>query len=183
MLDFVRQTTNIENLFSYFMDGLAHHVRHTDIFDKLTPAQLAEVAQICRPRTFDTGEVIFSEGSHSDELYLIAEGEVDILLDPSLVSDQPQPALTPITIATLRQGQCFGEMALVDQGRRSATARAAQDHTSLLVISSAQLTGLCEADPQLGYRLMRNLAADLAMKLRNTDLYVREQLLYRPAAE
>ena len=35
---------------------------------------------------------------------------------------------------------------------------------------------LCEAYPQLGYRLMHNLAADLAMKIRNTDLRIREQL-------
>jgi hypothetical protein len=38
---------------------------------------------------------------------------------------------------------------------------------------------LCEAYPQLGYRLMFNLAADLAMKIRNTDFQLREQLLYR----
>jgi hypothetical protein len=37
---------------------------------------------------------------------------------------------------------------------------------------------LCEADPLLGFRLMHNLAADLALKIRNTDLRVREQLLY-----
>ena len=39
---------------------------------------------------------------------------------------------------------------------------------------------LCETYPQLGYRLMYNLAADLAMKIRNTDLRIREQLLYKP---
>jgi hypothetical protein len=39
---------------------------------------------------------------------------------------------------------------------------------------------LCDTYPQLGYRLMYNLAADLAMKIRNTDLRIREQLLYRP---
>jgi hypothetical protein len=42
---------------------------------------------------------------------------------------------------------------------------------------------LCETYPQLGYRLMYNLAADLAMKIRNTDLRIREQLLYKPAGK
>jgi hypothetical protein len=37
---------------------------------------------------------------------------------------------------------------------------------------------LCETYPQLGFRLMRNLAADLALKIRSTDLSIREQLLY-----
>jgi CRP/FNR family cyclic AMP-dependent transcriptional regulator len=167
--------------FTNDMDGPAHHLRHADIFDKLTPAQLAEVAKICQPKSYSTGEVIFQEGSHSDELYIIAEGEVDILLDPALVSDHLHPIQAPITIATLRQGQCFGEFALVDQGSRSATARAAVDHTQLLMISSQQLNDLCDTHAEIGYRLMRNLAADLALKLRNTDLFVREQLLQKPA--
>jgi hypothetical protein len=38
---------------------------------------------------------------------------------------------------------------------------------------------LCETYPQLGFRLMYNLAADLAMKIRNTDLRMRERLLYK----
>jgi hypothetical protein len=37
---------------------------------------------------------------------------------------------------------------------------------------------LCDSDPALGYRLMHNLAADLAMKMRTTDLRIREDLLY-----
>jgi hypothetical protein len=39
---------------------------------------------------------------------------------------------------------------------------------------------LCDTYPQLGYRLMRNLAADLAMKIRNTDLLIRERLTWTP---
>jgi hypothetical protein len=37
---------------------------------------------------------------------------------------------------------------------------------------------LCDADPLLGYRLMRNLAADLAMKIRNTHLQIRDRLMW-----
>lgn len=77
-------------------------------------------------------------------------------------------------------GQSFGEVALVDEGLRSASARAAQKETRLLVIQRDKLIMLCETYPQLGYRLMYNLAADLAMKIRNTDLRIREQLLYKP---
>jgi len=68
---------------------------------------------------------------------------------------------------------------LVDEGLRSASACAAQKDTHLLIISRDKLIMLCDTYPQLGYRLMYNLAADLAMKIRNTDLRIREQLLYR----
>jgi CRP-like cAMP-binding protein len=83
-----------------------------------------------------------------------------------------------VTIATLRRGQSFGEVALVDQGLRSATARCAAHNTQLMVIPRDKLILLCDTYPQLGYRLMRNLAADLALKIRSTDLRIREELLY-----
>jgi CRP/FNR family transcriptional regulator, cyclic AMP receptor protein len=84
----------------------------------------------------------------------------------------------PQTIATLRRGQSFGEMSLVDEGLRSAGTRCSQQDTHLLVIPRDKLMLLCDTYPQLGYRLMRNLAADLAMKIRHTDLQVREQLTW-----
>ncbi|MDP2776194.1 MAG: cyclic nucleotide-binding domain-containing protein [Anaerolineales bacterium] len=83
-------------------------------------------------------------------------------------------------VARLHRGQSFGEVVLVDEGRRSASARALQKDTRLLDIQRDKIIMLGETYPQLGYRLMYNLAADLAMKIRNTDLRIREQLLYKP---
>jgi CRP-like cAMP-binding protein len=83
-----------------------------------------------------------------------------------------------LTIAKLRRGQSFGEITLVDQGLRSATARSSKNNTCLLILPRAKLMLLCDAYPQLGYRLMRNLAADLALKMRATDLRIQEELLY-----
>jgi CRP-like cAMP-binding protein len=103
---------------------------------------------------------------------------VEILVDPSLVGDSTARDVGPVTIATLRRGQSFGEVALVDQGLRSATARCAQHNTQLLILPREKLMVLCDTYPQLGYRLMRNLAADLALKIRNTDMRIREELLY-----
>jgi hypothetical protein len=48
----------------------------------------------------------------------------------------------------------------------------------LIIIHRDQLMMLCESYSQLGYRLMHNLAADLAMKIRNTDLNIRKSMLY-----
>ena len=50
----------------------------------------------------------------------------------------------------------------------SATVRSAQKGTHLIVLPRDKVIMLCETYPQLGYRLMYNLAADLAMKIRNT---------------
>jgi len=161
------------------MNAVIHGLKQADIFIHLSEIQLEKIASICSEKTYHTGDTILLEGSQSDELYIIIQGEVDILINPSLVSSPEQKELAPITIATLRRGQSFGEIALVDRGMRSASVRAAQHSTRVLVIPSHELLALCEADPSLGYHLMRNLAADLAMKTRNADLRLRESLTDR----
>jgi CRP-like cAMP-binding protein len=79
-----------------------------------------------------------------------------------------------VALTELRQGQIIGEVALVDEGTRSATVKVSEDNTYLLKISRERLMMLCDNYPELGYKLMKNLAADLAFKIRNTDLTVRQ---------
>ncbi|MFQ5409928.1 MAG: cyclic nucleotide-binding domain-containing protein [Anaerolineales bacterium] len=155
-----------------------HLLKQADIFFELTPNQMELIDALCEERHCNSNDVVFEENAPSDELYIIAQGEVEIQVDPSLVTNQTTANVSPVTIATLRRGQSFGEVALVDQGLRSATARCAHNNTHLLIIPRDKLMLLCETYPQLGYRLMRNLAADLALKIRNTDLQIREELLY-----
>jgi CRP/FNR family cyclic AMP-dependent transcriptional regulator len=156
-------------------------LRQADIFTDISPAQLDLVASLCQVRSLKEGDEVFEENAASDELYVIAEGEVDILVDPALISRPGRRSGGPAVIARLRRGQSFGEVALVDQGLRSASARSASEDTQLVVIPRDRLIDLCENDPTLGYRLMRNLAADLAVKLRTTDLQLRAGLLDRQA--
>ncbi len=158
--------------------SFANTLKQADIFFELTPTQLELAASLCEERRLNTGDIVFEENTPSDELYIIAQGEVEIQVDPSLVADDTARPMGPVTIATLRRGQSFGEVALVDQGLRSATARCAQHNTQLLILPRDKLMSLCDTYPQLGYRLMRNLAADLALKIRTTDMRIREELLY-----
>lgn len=151
-------------------------LKEADIFYDLTNTQLELVASICDVRACQAGELVFAENSPGQEMYVIAEGAVNIEVDPALVGARQD--VGPQTIATLRRGQCFGEMALVDEGVRSAAARCAQPNTRLIVIPRDKLMLLCDTYPQLGYRLMRNLAAELALKIRNTDLQVRGHMLW-----
>ncbi len=157
---------------------LATLLKQVDIFFDLSPAQLKMIADLCQERRCQPGETIVEENSSGGELYVIAQGEVEIRLNPAVISPEDVGG-TPATIATLRRGQSFGEITLVDEGLRSASAVSSAD-TLLLMLPRRPLLALCEANPQLGYQLMRNLAADMALKIRNTDLRIREQLLYGP---
>jgi len=155
------------------------YVRRT--FYDLTTPQLDMIATICSEVTPKKGTIIFEENSAGDELYIVASGEVDILVNPSLVqSAQGEAPPRPLSIATIRRGQTFGEIALVDQGLRSASARWAAKKTRLLVIPRERLIRLCDSYPEMGYFVMRNIAADLAFKIRGTDLAIRERLIWRP---
>jgi CRP/FNR family transcriptional regulator, cyclic AMP receptor protein len=166
------------------MSEIVSFLKQCDVFYQFTQTQLELVANLCQEKTIAAGITIFEENSNSKELYIIAQGDVDILVDPGIVGPA-SPATRgavdkseKIIIATLRRGQSFGEIALVDEGLRSATARVRDKEARLLVVPREKLIMLCETYPQLGYRLMYNLAADLAMKLRNADLRVREKVLY-----
>ena len=159
------------------MSNLTSFLKQADIFYQLTPTQLEMVASVCHEQSYALGEIILEEGTNSKELYVITHGEVEIQVNPAVVGG-PEFQRSTTTIAVLRRGQCFGEVALVDEGLRSATVRSAQKGTRLLILPRDKVMMLCETYPQLGYRLMYNLAADLAMKIRNTDLQIRETQLY-----
>jgi len=157
-------------------------LRRTDIFFDLTRTQLEMLAAICEERNVRLGEIVFEENTPGSEMYIIARGAVEILLDPSMVggSGAGQRGTGPVTITTLRAGQTFGEISLVDQGLRTASARCAEPDTQLLMVPPQKFMQLCDSYPELGYRVMRNIAADLAFKIRGSDLAIREQLLWRP---
>lgn len=148
-------------------------LKQSDIFYQFTPTQLELVANLCREVVLSKDEMVFEENSGSTELYVIASGSVNILINSSA-------GKRGTVVAKLGRGQSFGEVALVDEGLRSASARAAEKETRLIIIPRDRLLMLCETYPQLGYRLMYNLSADLAMKIRNTDLRIRDEVLYNP---
>jgi CRP/FNR family transcriptional regulator, cyclic AMP receptor protein len=151
-------------------------LKQADIFYELSNTQLELVSSICTEKTYPSGAIVFEENTPGNELYIIAGGEVEIQVDPALIGKEDRGGSQ--TIATLRRGQSFGEVSLVDEGVRSARARVSVNDTRLVVIPREKLMLLCDTYPQLGYRLMRNLAADLAMKIRNTDLQVREYITW-----
>jgi CRP-like cAMP-binding protein len=150
----------------------------TEIFDNFNDAQLTLVAALCTPVTYNQGNVLLTENDESDEMYIIGRGGVEVLVNPAAVgATGNDDVVEPVVLTELRQGQVVGEVALVDQGVRSATIRVSRDDTLLLRLRRDQLMRLCETYPVLGYKLMRNLASELATKIRNTDWLVRQYQL------
>jgi CRP-like cAMP-binding protein len=137
-----------------------------DLFEGLTDKELDQVAAICIEKRFKPGELITQEGAQGAELFIITEGFVEILLGE-------RPAAPARVVVSLGPGQIIGEMALVDQGPRSASVRATSQPTVVQTIHRADLDALCQQETRIGYVIMRNLAADLSFKMRHRNLLER----------
>lgn len=152
----------------------------TELFDNLTTTQLELVAAISEPLPLKKGRVLIRENESTDDLYIIARGGLEIVMNPNVIQyTEPgtKPLTEPVVLTELLSGQALGEVALVDQGIRSATARVSQPDTLVVRVERERLMFLCDTYPELGYKIMKNIAADLAFKIRNTDLTVRQYQL------
>jgi CRP/FNR family transcriptional regulator, cyclic AMP receptor protein len=144
------------------------NLRRVEIFAGLPDEELLKVADLCKAVRAPAGKAVFEEGDGGDELYIIHEGSVRVLIN----SRRPDGTFAPSTINMLYQGQCFGEMILLNSAVRSASVVAAEP-TTLIVIREPEFRRLCDANPRIGYVVIRNLAQDLAYKLRSSNLLLR----------
>ena len=147
------------------MSEIKDFLKRIEMFIGLTDETLETIAGLCRPQTCPAGAVIIERNSPPDDFYLIRQGTVEILTSPN----EPVEGDDDSVVVTLGKGQSFGEMGLIDSGRRSATVRAATD-VDLLAINCRDFLSLCETDTTIGYHVMRNIAVDLSFKLRYRNL-------------
>ncbi len=153
-----------------------HILQQVDIFEDLTPTQLQLIDSVCNEKDYSQDELIFEENSPSKEFYVIMDGEIEIQIDPDTIGDGTDTH-QPSTIAVLRRGQSFGEVTIVDPAVRSASARCSSEICKLLVIDRQDFIKVLENDHQMGFIVMRNFAADLALKIRQTNFMIRESLM------
>ena len=145
----------------------AQLLAESELADGLAPEHKAKLFAIGQRRQYTPGEQVFAEHDRSDEIYIIEHGSVEVWIDPHVIGDEEA---VPRKIATLSIGQTCGEMALLDGGVRSARVVAGSGGAKLMALRRVALDALCEADTTIGYRLMRNLAGALALRLRLHDM-------------
>lgn len=106
------------------------------------------------------GDFVFRHGDPGDEMFIIQEGEVEIVQEHS--GDE-------VTLAVLRQGDFFGEMAILEAQPRTASARATAD-CNLLPIKGSTFDEMLQKNPEVAVRMMRKLSG----RLRQMEQYVRD---------
>lgn len=131
------------------------------LFADMNQDELKQLAAISSEQKVDPGVVIIQQNTTGSEMYIIAEGEVEVFI---------QGLNNARSLVLLGAGQVIGEMALIDQGYRSASVRATKRGATLYKIERDAFDALCEENMRIGFRVMRNLAIDIAFKLRHRNL-------------
>jgi CRP-like cAMP-binding protein len=135
-------------------------LKKINLFETLLEPELAKIAKICHSESIAKDTVIFKEGDAGDRCYIITKGEVRISMFIPNIGEE--------ALAVLKPGDCFGEMALIDNFPRSAHAIANSD-SELLSINKTELDKILILDRELGYKLLWAFTKTLSKRLRETN--------------
>jgi CRP-like cAMP-binding protein len=126
------------------------------VFSTLEAEDVQRIAQLAVPRGFQAGQVVFREGDASDTCYVVHSGHTRAVHEHG--------DGRTITLATFGSGDIFGELALFEDERRSATVEALED-TSVVAVLGPDMRRLMVEHPQISMRLV----IALGRRLRETN--------------
>lgn len=144
------------------------------IFAGMSAEALAFLDGLAKDRPFAPGEVLVEEGSLGNTMFLLEAGRVVVSARPDEGAAEDAPE---VVLGELGPLDYFGEMALIEPVRRSATVRAVEGG-SAVVLSSLNLHKLYTLDAGQYAILILNLARDLCRRVRSLDRTVAARALY-----
>jgi CRP-like cAMP-binding protein len=131
-------------------------LRAVPVFSELGEEELARVADVAVPRQFVAGEVVFREGDESSTCYIVRHGRARAVRE--------HPDGRSITLANFGPGDIFGELAMFDDERRSATIETLED-TEAIAILGGDMRRLLSEHADIAVKLL----ASLGRRLRETN--------------
>jgi CRP-like cAMP-binding protein len=131
-------------------------LQRVPVFSALGEEELQRVAEVAVPRRFGAGEVVFREGDESSTCYIVRSGHARAVREHTDGRS--------ITLATFGPGDIFGELAMFDDERRSATIEAIEA-TEAIAILSGDMRRLLREHPDIAVKLL----SSLVQRLRQTN--------------
>ena len=144
--------------------SLIENLQNIPLFRDLTAKELRILEKVVHVRTYGAGDSVFVETEPGAGMYIIRTGRVDIVLN--------YKKETPIVLAELAAGDFFGEMALLGDNSRSATALA-RERSELIGFFHSDLIEITNIHPAMGAKISLGLAKTLAERLRFTNSQLR----------
>jgi CRP/FNR family transcriptional regulator len=128
-------------------------------FSALAEEDLGQVVDVTVPRSFGAGEVVFREGDEGDTCYIVRLGQARAIREHSDGRS--------ITLATFGPGEIFGELAMFDDERRSATVEAIEEVDAIAILG-ADMRRLLREHADISYKLV--IALGRRLRLTNERL-------------
>ncbi|MGE5820038.1 MAG: cyclic nucleotide-binding domain-containing protein [Deltaproteobacteria bacterium] len=132
------------------------------LFSGLSQRQLGKLLVKLFERNYEAGETVFLQGDAGKALFIVLSGKVSIFRDNNETEEQ---------LATLTAGGYFGELALIDDQPRFATARA-DEPTGLLMLYKTDFDDLIDGHKAIAIKVMSNLLHTLVGYVRNAQSHV-----------
>lgn len=143
-------------------------LKNSMVFKELEELDLRFLLPLFKKREIAAGKTVFIENMPGESLYLVESGEVDI---SKMLAEGDEQLLVSVG-----PGEVFGELAILDEAPRSATARVNSDSV-LWCLERAEFENLCRDQPVSGLRFVRNLVALFCSRIRENNQEYREMIL------
>ena len=137
-------------------EDTVHLLARVPVFSALAEAELAKVAEVAVPRRFEANEVVFREGDESDTCYIVRSGHARAVREHSDGRS--------ITLAHFGPGDIFGELAMFDSERRSATVESLEAMEAVAILGP-DMRRLLVQHPDIAVKLV----VALGRRLRETN--------------
>lgn len=141
-------------------DDIFKVLKNVPIFSELSKKELHEVEEIIHRREYKKGEPVFRMGDPGLGMYIIINGMVNI------VEENEKNEMK--TLAVLKDGAFFGDLALLDEAPRSASA-IADDSCDILGFFRPDFLDLLYRKPKLGIKILIALSRIIGERLRRTN--------------
>ena len=129
-------------------------------FRELSEDELKKLAQVMEEKAFKKGEIIFNEGEVGKALYLLAEGEVEVV--------KTMKGWYKETLAIFKKGRLFGELSFLSGRNHSALARATHD-VKVYVLTKDRYDRFEKSDPVIAQKIMKVIALTLSTALQKMN--------------
>ena len=135
-------------------------LKQIPIFADLTEKEFTQIEKIIHKRNYKPKEFIFKESAPGVGMYIIMKGSVDIVINSSTEDET--------ILATMKEGNFFGELTLLDEKPRSAAA-VSRENSVILGFFRPDLLDLLKRKPSFGIKILLNLASIIGDRLRYTN--------------
>ncbi len=140
-------------------------LRQVGLFRGLNREEIDVIATLTAEWECPKGQTIFKEGDDSQVMYIVKQGEIAIQVSAGLLINH--------TIATMGEGDVFGELAFIDRSPRTATVRCTK-RSILISFNRDDFNRIGQDYPNIQRVILKNIARTLADRLRNANLKMKE---------